>query len=133
VSISYASPGWIELSVVVLAFMGATRFIKSVSGAINQANSTYHEVVTGLSKRKLLKLEVKKAELDFEREELEHINNCTKSMARLLGFHNLDEINRLTGNPYKTLKILLAVYRRARTMAKLEHKEKIQLPRNRPI
>ena len=35
---------------------------------------------------------------------------------KLLGFNNLDEINARTGHPYLSLKILLSLYRRVKTL-----------------
>jgi hypothetical protein len=65
--------------------------------------------------------------LQFEREELEFIENAAIRMARLLELSNLELINDRTGNPYITLK-LLAVYRRLRTLADYQDKGKIEFP-----
>lgn len=76
----------------------------------------------GLSDRKLLRLEAQRKELEFKREELEYIDFCLSQMGKLLGFKNIDEINSRTGHPYISLKILLSLYRRVRTLVKYEVK-----------
>jgi hypothetical protein len=95
------------------------------------AHMVYNRLMRGLSKRKLLRLKVKRKELQFKREELEYISLCASEMSRLLGFTNIDEINARTGHPYISLKILLSLYRRIRTLVNYETKGKADFSNKR--
>jgi hypothetical protein len=128
VSIHYGSPGWLELSLWIGVALAVERLIKTVASSINLANSTYHEVVTGLQKRKLLRLKVRELELDINIRELAYIKDCAETIANILGFKDLEHMHQMTGNPYKSMKILLAVYRRVRTLAEFETKGKTKFP-----
>jgi hypothetical protein len=130
-SIRYASPGWIELALVLSGAMGVERIVKSVAKSIDHTNDTYNNIIRGMSERKLLRLKVKRKELQFRAEELEFIDTCQKQMGKLMGFNNLSEINERTGNPYITLKILLSLYRRVRTLAKYQENGKVDFRNER--
>lgn len=123
-SIRYESPSWIELALIVAVAISVERIVKAIANSILHANEVYDRIVRGLQERKLLRLEAKRKELQFRKEELEFINTATKSIAGLLGFSNLAEINERTGHPYLTLKILLSLYRRVRKLAEYQGKQK---------
>jgi hypothetical protein len=123
-SIQYASPGWIELALLVSVAIAVERIVKSMANTIDHSHNVYNKIVRGLSERKLLRLDVKRKELQFEREELEHIEVCLSQMSKLLGFKDMKEINARTGHPYISLKILLSLYRRVRTLVNYETKGK---------
>jgi hypothetical protein len=128
VSLHYASPGWIELSLWIGAAVAVQRLVRAVSSSVLQANSGYHEIITNLQERKLLRIKVKEQELSLSRDELAYITECAETMSKLLGFKTIDEVHQLTGNPYKSLKILLAVYRRVKTLADFQNNGKADLP-----
>jgi hypothetical protein len=120
-SIRYESPGWIEIGLLVAAAYAVERIVKRTASTIKEAHDVYDRIIRGLSERKLLRLEVKRKALELKKEELEYIDFCVALMAKLLGFQNIQEINARTGSPYKTLKILLSLFRRVRTL--VEYKE----------
>lgn len=123
-SIHYGSPGWIELALMLSTALAVERLVKSIANTIDHAHSVYNRIIRGLSERRLLRLEEQRQELQFKREELEYIDFCLSQMSKLLGFKNIDEINSRTGHPYISLKILLSLYRRVRTLVKYEVKGK---------
>jgi hypothetical protein len=45
-------------------------------------------------------------------------------MSRIFGFDDIGEINTRTGHPYISLKILLSLYRRVRTLVDYERRGK---------
>ena len=92
------------------------------------ANETYHEIVTGMHKRKILRLNANLKTLRFQKEELQFIDLASKKMAKTLGFADLKELNSKTGDPYISLKILLSLYRRLRTLADYQNKGKVDFP-----
>lgn len=48
-------------------------------------------------------------------------------MAKMIGLSDIEQMNRKTGSPLKTLKILLSLYRRIRTLAEYQNKGKTKL------
>jgi hypothetical protein len=119
-SLQYASPGWLELSLIIGVAIAVERLVKSIAAILKQANSTYQEIHEGLSNRKLLRIEVKRRELELERSHDEYIEECVLRMTRLLGLSEVGQMHEKTGSPLKTLKILLSLYRRIRTLVGYE-------------
>jgi len=102
---------------ILAAAYSVQKLVTAIATTIREANDTYGSVVRGLHERKLLRLEVRRKELQFKQEEFEFIEHAARTMGRLLGFSSLREIHQRTGHPYITLKILLSLYRRVRTIA----------------
>lgn len=127
ISLQYASPGWIELSIIVGVAVAGERIVKAIATAIREANSTYQEIHRGMQERKLHRIEVAKNELELEQQYQEFIENSVDRMVRLLGLSGIEKINQKTGSPLKTLKILLSLYRRIRTLAEYQNKGKTKL------
>lgn len=126
-SIRYASPGFLELSLMISVALNVKTLVKLVAGSLKEFNSTYHKIHTDLQKRKLLRLDVKLKELKLKRAELALVEKSTKQMANLMGIKNVKEITARTGHPFITLKILLSLYRRIRKLAEYETKGKTKL------
>jgi hypothetical protein len=124
-SIKYESPGWIELAVVAVVAANLERIVRSVARSIRHCNDVYHRIWTGLEKRKLLRLKVKRAELTLKRDEEKFINQSLKEMTAILETPYVRKLNRLTGDPYISLKILLSLYRRVRTLANYQNQRKV--------
>ena len=74
-----------------------------------------------------MRIKVKRQEIALKRDQLRFVEESAKSLSRSLGFKNLDQLNMLTQNPLGTLKILLSLYRRLRTLARYESKGKADL------
>ena len=104
------------------------RIIRSVAASIKEINSTYNAIVKGLHDRKLLRLDARRKDLEFNEYELAHIEREAERTARLLGFDSVSEINERTGHPYRTLKILLSFYRRIRILARYQNSNKANFP-----
>jgi hypothetical protein len=75
-----------------------------------------------------MRIEDRRRQLDFRREEIQFVEQSLTQMAAILGFKNIKEINEHTGNPYVSLKIMLSLYRRVRTLADYERKGKVEFP-----
>lgn len=126
-AIQYASPGFIELLLLVGVAGALSRVVRSVASTIREANAAYNEVMSDLQKRKLLRLDVRKKEIDLEKDELALIELYADRMASLLGFPGHAAITGRTGHPYITLKILLSYYRRVRKLAEFRLKGKADI------
>jgi hypothetical protein len=120
ISMQYASPGWIELSAILPIAVAVEKLIKSISNSICSTNRAYHEVYTGMQKRKLLRIEIKSKEIELEQKHAEFIELQVKTMANILRLEDVDNIHEKSGSQLKSLKILLSLYRRVRTLAKFQ-------------
>ena len=123
-AISYASPGVLELALVVAVAMNVRKLIKAVSKIVITGDRTYTELYRGMQERKLLRLKTKQAELRLKEAELRFVIKGATTMAELLDIKNVEELNKRTGHPYRTLKILMSVYRRAVKLAQYQNKGK---------
>ena len=127
IAIQKLSPGYFDLGLWLAAATALAVIVKEIASAIDASNTTYHEIYKGMQERKLLRLKVEREALQFEREHMDFINTSSQQMAELLGFSTPVEINRLTHSPYLTLKLLLSVYRRVRTLSEYENSGKAHL------
>ena len=128
-SIRYESPGWIELSLVAGVAITIGKLVSTFTKAGGQLNALYSDIYKGLQERKLMRIKAKREELELRREELKFLEESCQILSRLMGFRNLEELQALTPNPLATLKMLLSLYRRVRTLAEYEDagKAKIRL------
>ena len=127
ISLQYASPGWIELSLIIGVALSIEKLVKTVAKSLREANSVYHEIYEGTQKRKLLRIKVKSKELELEKAHADYIMQSVGKMADLLNMTEVDQITAKTGSPLKSLKILLSLYRRVRTLAEYQKSGKMKL------
>lgn len=80
-----------------------------------------------MQERKLLRIEVEKKELELEEKHQQFIESSAERMVKLLGLSDVEQMNQKTGSPLKTLKILLSLYRRIRTLAEYQNEGKTKL------
>jgi hypothetical protein len=124
-SIRYESPGWLELTFVVLAVvLSLRRIIKAFCDSGKEITSLYNDIYKGLQERRLLSLSVKREELHLQREQLEFVEYSMDSLAKMLGFTGLAELRKIAPSPLAALKILLSFYRRVRTLAEYQQNGK---------
>ena|ERR1700722_16332614 len=126
-AIRYESPGYIELGLLITVATSISVLVKQVAGTIERINSVYNTIISDLQQRKLLRLEVKKKELELTAEENRAIEEHANMMARLLGFESHLQITQRTGHPFITLKILLSYYRQIKKLADFQSKGKADL------
>jgi hypothetical protein len=130
-AIEYHSPGIMEIALFLGVAVAVARTVTTIARAMNEANNTYHNIVRGMQERKLLRIEVARREMELSREEMEFVRYALRGMSKLLDFSSVSQVNALTSNAYLSLKILLSLYRRVRTLAQYQIKGKIKLPRGR--
>ncbi len=127
ISIQKSSPGYLDLGLWLFGASQVAKVVKNIAATINTCNETYGNIYNAMQEKKLLRLKVEREGLKFEQEQLEFIKASSRQMARILGFRSPAEIDKLTGHPYKTLKLLFSVYRRLRTLSKYENDGKVTL------
>jgi hypothetical protein len=128
VSIHYGSPGWFELSLFIAAALSLSRVVRSIAATIDQCNATYRGIYEGMQARKLLRISTEREALRLEKEQLDFLIASARELSSVLGLSSPKAINERTDNPYITLKILMAVYHRVRTLAEFERRGKAHFP-----
>lgn len=122
--IKYASPGFIELILLLFVARHVAKTVKHIASALGDCNSVYNQIMKDMQERKLLRIDAKRKQLLLDSEEMAAVEHHADSAARLLGFPNHQSITERTSNPYVTLKILLSLYRRVRKLAEFQNKGK---------
>jgi hypothetical protein len=129
-SIQYASPGAITLSLILEQAELLAAIVGAVAGSITVCNTLYNKIMNDLQHRKLLRIKVERENLALGREELDLIRKYNQEIAAILQIGTPDALDARTGRPLVSLKILLSVYRRVRTLADYKNKGKALLPIN---
>jgi hypothetical protein len=127
ISIEYSSPGSMELALFVLIALQVENIVKSACKSMTHINKLYGDIVKGMQQRELMRLKIQIQQVKLKKEEAEFIEKSAKAMSRALGFSNVAELNKRTGHPYITLKILLSLFRRVRVLAEYQNKGKATL------
>ncbi|MEM8496390.1 MAG: hypothetical protein AAF542_00115 [Pseudomonadota bacterium] len=127
-SISYASPGWIELA---LNLETATQFAKVLAiylGAPVAVATTYkklHKIFIDLNEQRK-KHELKSLKLDAQK--AVEAQNLSNELAEGLGFESLNALNEHTKDVEESSKLMLAHYRRVSRIAKFVQDGKASFP-----
>ncbi len=129
-SIQYASPGFIELSLLLEVAKDISIIVGCVSSAILAGNKTYSIIQKGIAERKLSKLDLRERERQLLEKESEFIKKSAQDMASVMGV-NEKTLQRMyyrtENNEFAVLKILSSLYRRARDLAELQNQSKLDL------
>jgi hypothetical protein len=128
ISIQYASPGAITLNLILEQAELLAAIVGAVAGSIAACNTLYNKIMNDLQHRKLLRIKVERENIALTRDELALISEYNQEMATILQIDTPDALDARTGRPFVSLKILLSVYRRVRTLADYRNKGKALLP-----
>jgi hypothetical protein len=123
-----ASPGWIELSLILEQARLLAEIVAVVAASLAGCNEVYNKIISDLTRRKLLRIEVEREKVSLSREELRLIKEYSEEMAELLQLGSSAAVDARTERPLVSLKILLSVYRRVRILADYKLKRKAILP-----
>jgi hypothetical protein len=126
-AITYASPGWIDLGVILAVAVAIKQMLIAFSEAGKHLHDTYNQIQKGIHQRKLNTIKLKKAELELETERVKFVRKASEDLAKLIGFKNLREMHELTGNPLITLKMLCSIYLRLRILNEFESEGKTKI------
>ena len=74
--------------------------------------------------RKMMGIEAKRQTLLLSKKQIDFAIKSANKLSRLLGFENVEQIQKLTKNPLATLKILLSFYRKIKTLSEFTVKGK---------
>jgi hypothetical protein len=123
-SIQYASPGWIELTVIVGISLNIKKIVLSFTESANALNELYNNIYRGMHDRKMMGIEAKRQTLLLSKEQTDFAIESANNLSMLLGFENVGQIQKLTKNPLATLKILLSFYRKIKILSEFTAKGK---------
>lgn len=128
--IQYASPGFIELSEILLVAVTVAGIVKAVCSTINTAHDTYRKIQKGSVDLELSKINLANEELDLTQRQITFSENSSKQLIKVLGLTEAQEQlidQRVQGSPVMKLKILLSVFRRVEPLAKKQSEGKIEI------
>src|SRR6056297_2592285 len=128
--IQYASPGFIELTLLLAAATTVAAIVKAVCSSINNAHDTYRNIQKGAIEHKLSKINLAKEELDLKQRQISFCDTSSKKLIDLFGLTPEQEAlidQRTNGNPVMKLKILLSVFRRVAPLADKQAEGKLKV------
>lgn len=128
--IQYASPGFIELSELLLVAGTIAGIVKTVCSAINAVNETYRNIQKASVDHELSKIDLKRKEVELAHQQIEFCTDASKSLVKVFGLTDAQEKlidDKVQGNPVMKLKILLSVYRRVEPLAKKQSEGKLKI------
>ena len=123
-SIQFASPGYIELTLIVAVALSIKKIVQSFTESANELHNLYNNIYKGMHERKMMRIEAKRQELLLTKEQINFAIDSAENLSKLMGFRNLYEVQRLTQNPLATLKILLSFYRKIKKLVEYDVKGK---------
>ncbi|MCB4320620.1 hypothetical protein KOE80_00190 [Alcaligenes sp. 13f] len=128
--IQYASPGFIELTLLLAAATTVAGIVKAVCSSINRANETYRSIQKGAIEHKLAKINLANQELELKKRQIDFCKSSSEEMVKILGLSKVEDVQlerRVQGNPVMKLKILLSVFRRAEPLAEQQNNRKLKV------
>jgi hypothetical protein len=130
--IQYASPGFIELSEILLVAGTVAGIVKAVCSSIDSANETYRKIQKGSVDYKLAKINLTKEQLNLTQRQVTFCEHASKSLVNMFGLTEaqeqvLDQKIQGQGREIMKLKILLSVFRRVEPLAKKQSEGKIKI------
>jgi hypothetical protein len=128
--IQYASPGFIELSELLLVAGSVAAIVAAVCTTINNAHDTYRKIQKGSVENELTQINLKKEQLDLTQKQINFCETSSASLVKVLGLTEaqdklLDE--RVQNNKLMKVKILLSVFRRAEPLAEQQANGKLKI------
>jgi hypothetical protein len=128
--IQYASPGFIELTELLLVAVIVARIVRAVCSTINIAHDTYRKIQQGYVDHELAKINLAKEELELTQRQIAFCETSAKQLVQVFGLTEAQEQlieQRVQGNPVMKLKILLSVFRRVKPLAKKQSEGKLEI------
>ena len=133
--IAYASPGFIELGCCVAVALSVGKVIKIVCDSASTILRVYNEYHQEASRRNLLRLEVQEKEISvakqrisLRRDQLEFVREANAHLSSALKIRNVEALDRATGSPLRTMKVLMAYYRRLKVLMDFVEKGMVYFP-----
>lgn len=127
-SITYASPGWIDLILNVDVAIQLAKSLSVYMGASIAVAETYkrlHKIYIELDK---LRAEKRLKTLQLEAEEAKVAEKLTRELAKGLGFKSYDDLVKNTKNEEESARLIMAHHRRLVKFASFVKSGKLSFP-----
>lgn len=128
--IQYASPGFIELSLLLSAAVTVAGIVRATCFSINKAHDTYRNIQKAAADHKLSRINLAKQQLELTQQQQAFCRDSSKDLEQLfkLTAEQVALIDQRTeGNPAMKVKILLSVYRRVEPLAQQQVQGKLDV------
>lgn len=127
-SISYASPGWLDLFLNAGVAIQVAKSVGILAGSALGATTAYAKIIKTLSGIKAERERAKLHEMQLTQAQHKTLMGMCEDMAKFLGFKNVKELHQRTGSPEISLKLLLAHYRRTSALVEFVKNGQAALP-----
>jgi len=127
-SIQKSSPGWLDLLLNVDVAIQVAKSVGVLLGTAVAAAKAYSSIQKILSDLNTYRKKNNVQNAKLTQAEIKAMMGMCNDIAKYIGFKNVAELHRHTGNPEVSVKLLLAHYRRLKIMLKFVQKGKAALP-----
>lgn len=127
-SIQKSSPGWLDLALNVDVAIQVAKSLGVLLGSAVTAAKAYSSIQKTLSDLNAHREKNRLQNVKLTQAEIKSMMSMSNDIAKYIGFKNVAELHKHTGDPEISLKLLLAHYRRLEIMAKFVQKGKAALP-----
>jgi hypothetical protein len=128
--IQYASPGFIELTELLLVAQTVAAIVTTVCTSLKSVHELYRSIQKASVDYELSKINLAKEGLELKQRQITFCDNSSKRLVEALGLSKMQERlidQKVQGNPAMKLKILLSVFRRVEPLAKKQAEGKLKL------
>jgi hypothetical protein len=127
VRIRYSSPGLIALAgLSVTVALNLEKVVKNVCNSTKMISGTYTAIYRDMQKRKLLRIRTDNEIRKLTREERHVVKEHAEDLAHVLAV-DLDVLTERTGSVYKSLKILMSLWRRVKVLVGFQNSGRLRL------
>ena len=125
--IRYSSPGFIELGGLSVAVaLVLEKVVRNICNSAKMISRTYTIIYRDMQKRKLLRIRTDNEIRKLTRAERHVIEKHAENLADVLDV-DLDVLTERTGSAYKSLKILMSLFRRVRLLCGFQRNGRLRL------
>jgi hypothetical protein len=126
--IRYASPGWLDLALNLDVALQVAKAVAVLATSAAIAAKSYAVANRALASIKTERAKANLANVKLTVEQSHILMKLCEAHAKFLGFKSVSALNRLTGSPEVTLRLLLAHHRRLEELGKHVEEGKLTLP-----
>ncbi len=127
-SISYASPGWLDLFLNVDVAIQVAKSVAILAGSAAVAAKAYASAMKALAQVAVDRKRAQLLEMQLTQTQHKTFMSMCEDMAKFLGFKNVKQLHERTGSPEVSLKLLAAHYRRTNQLVEFVKEGKVELP-----
>jgi hypothetical protein len=125
--IRYSSPGFIELGGLSIGVaLVLEKVVRNLCNSAKMLSGTYTVIYRDMQKRKLLRIRTNNEIRKLTRAERQVVEAHAENLADVLDV-DLDVLTERTGSAYKSLKILMSLFRRVRLLCGFQKNGRLRL------